>query len=273
MIRYRFLLVLAGAVFMHAPTTAAPASSAAAPAAAPARAAASMAEPEAAAIGAAEAAGSRIWRHDRAAAVVSDALVARSPRDARVRGWITEEGGDAIVVTFVDATPAALYRATVAADGKLVGGLTAHDAPVALSPFEAGAAAARAAALASKDWPRCANSINTVVLPSAPGGASAWTVYLLPGTTRADTVPIGGTHRIETDDRGTIVAQRPFTRTCVALQTDPRAVGLVISHLLDPTPTEAHVYWSLWAGKSLYVATERTTWAIESGKVSVVERR
>jgi len=137
--------------------------------------------------------------------------------------------------------------------------------------FESGAAAARTLAMDSGFEP-CSDKYNSVVLPdnNVPNN---WIVYLLPGTTKKNIVPIGGTYRIATDGK-TVISRRGFTRTCIALQNDARAVGLMITHLLDPTPTEAHVFWGLWSGKSLYVATppHGTMWEVASGKIRLVAR-
>jgi len=51
--------------------------------------------------------------------------------------------------------------------------------------------------------------------------------------------------------------------------------ALMITHLLDPIPTEAHVFWSIWAHKPLYVATppNGTIWVVEGSKIRLVERK
>jgi hypothetical protein len=151
--------------------------------------------------------------------------------------------------------------------------VAALESPTKLTAYESGAASARSAATTSK-FQRCAEKYNSVVLPAADASGTNWVVYLLPGTTRNDVVPIGGTYRVETNGAD-IVSQRGFTRTCIALQTDPRAVGLVITHLLDAVPTEAHVFWSLWAKKPMYVSTppNGTVWVIEGSKIKLVERK
>ena len=226
---------------------------------------------EAAALKAAETTGLAIYRHDQAAAVATDAAfkLRQFKKDKRIKGWITEEQSDQIVVTFIDQTPTALYRVAVSKDG-VAGPVTALETPVALTPYEAGAAAARAVALASKFQP-CSENYNSVVLPSSN---ASWVVYLIPGTTKNNVVPIGGTYRVNVSGSN-VVSQRGFTRTCIALQTDPRAVGLMITHLLDPIPTETHVFWSLWAKKPMYVATppNGTIWVVEGNKIRLVERK
>lgn len=229
---------------------------------------------EASALRAAENSGVAIYRHDRAAAVATDAAlkIRQFKKDKRVKGWITEEQGGQINVTFIDQTPSALYRISVSGNGA-AGPVTVLEEPAPLSAYESGAAAARTAALGSKFQP-CSDSYNSVVLPSAGSTENSWVVYLLPGTTKHNVVPIGGTYRVEVSGSA-VVSQRGFTRTCIALQTDPKAVGLMITHLLDPTPTEAHVFWSIWAKKPMYVATppNGTVWAVDGNTIRLVERK
>ncbi|MEP6634617.1 MAG: hypothetical protein ABJA62_10470 [Luteimonas sp.] len=220
----------------------------------------------------AETTGLIIYRHDHAAEVATDAAlrIRAFKKDKRVRGWITEERDGLITVTFINQTPAALYRVTVSNAGDILGDVAVLESPSTLTEFEAGAATARTTALALQFQP-CSAKYNSVVLPGST--PKKWVVYLLPATTKNNVVPIGGTYRVETDGN-TVVARRGFTYTCIALQNDPRAVSLMITHLLDATPTEAHVFWSLWAHKPIYVVTPPygTTWSIENGKIKLVER-
>lgn len=235
---------------------------------------------EAVALKAAEETGLNMYRHDHAAAVASDALHENRAftSDKRVSGWITEAQGNEILVTFIGGEksepPKALYRATVSTNGTLVGNVAALETPVPLTELESGAAAARAAALSSGFSP-CSENYNSVVLPVNDGPVKRWIVYLLPATTSEDVVPLGGTYRIETSWNGReILSHRAFTRTCIALHTGQRVAGLMITHLLDSTPTEAHVFWSLWAHKPMYIATppNGTIWAIDGGKIRLVKR-
>lgn len=233
---------------------------------------------EQALISAAESAGKNIFVHDRAAAVTTDALMQLREfrKDKRVAGWITEEKDGNISVTFVGPrdtpTKHALYRAAVTTGGLIIGTPVALATPEALTAFEAGAFAARSVAFASGFSP-CASTYNSVVLPANDTPLSGWLVYLLPGTTKQNVVPLGGTYRLEIGPEGTsVLTQRGFTRTCIQLGSEPGVVAMMVTHLLDPVPTEAHVFWSLWAAKPMYVSTSGGLWKIENGKVMRVER-
>ena len=228
-------------------------------------------EQESLAIAAAETIGRAIFKHDRAAAVATDAALAQRAfkRDRRVRGWVTEASQGGIAVTFIDQTPSAIYRVMVSPAGQ-AGPLLALEAPEPLTAYEAGAAGARAAALEAP-FQACSKTYNTVVLPSKAGADSGWVVYLLPGTTQQNAVPLGGTFRVEVRD-GAVVSQRAFTRSCVVLNRGPRTGAMIVTHLLDPVPTEAHVHWSLWAGTPMYVTTPGGgLWSIKQGVILKVD--
>lgn len=233
---------------------------------------AALSPQEAATLQADEVIGRAIYRDDQATAVATDAALALDSfrKERRVRGWVTEAHGDVVTVTFIDGTPAALYRASVSDSGKLVGKVEAFATPQPLTPFEAGAAAARAAALGAKIQ-ACSERYNTVVLPLDGAASGKWLVYLLPATTQHGVVPIGGSYRMQID-KDAVVSQRGFTKSCVVLENDPRALGLMVTHLLDATPTEMHVFWSLWAHKNMYVSTVQNDrlWAIHDGHIRLV---
>ncbi len=216
--------------------------------------------------------GAALYRHDRAAWLATDALMALwgSDHDARVAGWITQETERGITVTFVDRTPEALYRITVS-DAGVAGPVDALATPERLSAYEAGAAAARTVAEGA-GFEHCPARYNTVTLPAA-GDDGAWAVYLIPGTTRYEELPVGGAHRMIVKD-GRLVSQRAYSRSCIVLQNDAKAVGLMITHLLDPTPTEIHVFWSLWAKKPLYVMTPPgdMMWNVDGGTIRVAKK-
>lgn len=216
--------------------------------------------------------GADLHLHDHAAAIATDAALQLKAfrKDRRIRGWITEPRQGQITVTFIDQTPAALYRVVISEDGA-TGPVIAFDSPDPLSGYEQGAATARAAAMAS-EFQACSNTYNSVVLPASPILDGNWVVYLLPATTKRDIVPLGGTYRMEVSG-STVTAGRSFTRSCVTLQNTPRTAALMVTHLLDPVPTEAHVFWSLWAKHPMYVATaDGALWAIENGKIRQLER-
>lgn len=234
----------------------------------------------------AEATGLTIYNHDHAAAVATDALGALGifKSDKRIRGWITEEQGEGILVTIISGdaneAPQALYRVSVSKEGEVIGPPQELTTPQALTEFESGAAAARIFA-GKYSFQPCAEHYNTVVLPSDLSASPNWVVYLIPGTQDALRIPLGGAHRLELDATAQhLINERGFTRSCLVLgdpkaDTKHRPVMLVATHLLDPVPTEIHVFWNVWTGIPLDILTPPygTVWAISKGHISLVQRR
>lgn len=227
----------------------------------------------------AEATGRAIYLHDQAAAVATDAVMKlkafrQDGKRGQLAGWITEQRDEGIVVTFLssESIPRARYRATVASDGRVTGEVEALEEPAALSSYELGAARARATAATAKFEP-CSKTYNSVVLRDDREGGG-WIAYLLPGTTQHDVVPIGGSYRLDLDATGEkVVGQRGFTRSCIVLENPRDAVAIMITHLMDPVPTEVHVFWSAWARKPMYVGTSQGGWKIENGRIALMNRR
>lgn len=222
-------------------------------------------EQEQAALRSAEAAGLALFRHDQAASAATDAALALKvfKKDRRIRGWITEEKEGRILVTFIDETPAALYR--VAVVNGVAGPVEALETPAALTPYEAAAARARNV-VSARTFTPCAAKYNSVVLPRADAAADDWLVYLLPAATRLDVIPLGGAYRMEVRSSD-VLAQRTFTHSCIALHVAPGATPIV-THLMDPAPTEVHVFWSLWARTELYVTTSAGLWKVDGDRIS-----
>jgi hypothetical protein len=240
---------------------------------------------EQAALRRAEATGLTIYKHDHAAAAATDALLALGSlkSDKRMHGWITESQGEGILVTFIggdaNEAPQALYRVSVSKEGEVTGPPQELKVPQALTAFESGAAAARAFA-AKYSFQPCAEHYNTVVLPPDSSASPNWVIYLLPGTQDALRIPLGGAHRLELDSTSQhLLSERGFTRSCVVLgdpKADPnhRPVMLVATHLMDPVPTEIHVFWNLWTGIPLDILTppNGTVWNISNGHISLMKR-
>lgn len=223
------------------------------------------------AIAQAESLGRQMFEHDLAAERATDALLESSMRgDSRVQGWVTERHDDRYQVSMLGEGAVVLYQATTDARGNLAGATKVLAVPVPPTAYQAGAAAARTLALGSR-YDACAKTYNSVVLPVPGTATDAWTVYLLPATTDPAVVPLGGSYRFDIA-HGRITSQRAFTNSCIQLQRAPRGAAMIVGHLLDPTPTEVHVFWSLWARSPLYVSTgEGMVWKIEDGRIDRVQ--
>jgi len=232
--------------------------------------------PDQATLKTAEKRGLEIYIHDHASAIVSDEVVPlmTSTVRQRVKGYITEEKGGAIVVTFYGTGEGdgfyAWYRAAVGPDGRLLGTVSQYEVPQALSEYEERAANARETGMGSGFEP-CAQNYNSVVLPKSGG----WQVYLLPGTKDDDVMPYGGTYRVDTDPTGrTMTAKRAFSKSCISFRITADTKAFTVSHLLDPQPTETHVFWQLWSGMPMYLLTTQNSlvWPIKEGHIETAEK-
>jgi hypothetical protein len=235
---------------------------------------------------AAEAMGLRLYRHDRAAALATDAVRAkrRYRNDKRLGGWITEARESSVLVSFVDKSDAQartiIYQVEVADTKDGAGDVDALDPPKAMTESQQNALRARQTAVAF-DFTPCANAYNTVVLPSTNEGTPGWSVFLLPATTDAKQIPFGGTYRLDVSaDGSTVTSSRTYTRTCITFARNTRRAArekeaaLFVTHMLDPLPTEAHVLLNLTIGTVVVVMTapNRSAWSIENGRIAFLKK-
>lgn len=227
-------------------------------------------------VDAAQDTGLLLYRHDHAALVASDLLPvvpAEPGLRQKIDGWITTPAGDRVRVIFHDdADPArAVYIIDVDDDG----GSATMQAPDdgALDADAIALVRARRAAIAAS-WGRCSRNYNTVVLHRG-GEVHA---YLMPWLD--EVIPAGGHHLFVYDAQGRdLLRRRSFTSGCMDLafrdtlpDGPPRAE--LVSHALDPHPTEIHVYVSLRAPAALGVITAgekgqgtHMAWELDHGRI------
>jgi hypothetical protein len=209
--------------------------------------------------------GAQLYAFDQAAWHTTDSLVARKLPDATmgaIRGWVVEPQGDLLTVTYYGLEgdrPYAIYVADFR-DGKVVGDhVPATDSDRALSMTGRRMAAARGVATAQPPTQCVDRPFNTVVLPPQPG-SGVIPVYLLTPMVQDGAYPMGGHHELDIGRDGSVLATRDFSRSCLSIGASDlagtkTAAAMIVTHLLDPHPTEIHVYLSLWSRKPLYVAT------------------
>jgi hypothetical protein len=74
---------------------------------------------------------------------------------------------------------------------------------------------------------------------------------------------------------GRVVNERPFARSCLmmggpaaaAAPRGARPVGMVVTHLLDPVPTEIHVFTSLAARMPILVGAGGRGWQVDGARI------
>ncbi len=228
--------------------------------------------------------GRQLYLHDRAAWLATDAMLA----DKRMRklkkslgGWLTEPTALGVRVIFIskDDSPRRLYEIDVDEAERLSEPTVESVVPLTAEHL----AQLRARNLAaSQSFMQCARKYNVVVLPSSNG----MRVYLMPGFAQHGVYPLGGYHLYEIDGTGEkILSSRKFTNTCIEHQDSPKGLPEgakpsfgMFTHLLDPQPTEAHVFVSLYAKVPLMIMTSddsstRMVWSVQRGKIELIDTR
>jgi len=219
--------------------------------------------------------GALLYAFDQAAWHSTDAMLAKGLPQERmqaIRGWVVEPDGDLLSVTyygFEGTTPYAIYIADIR-DGKVVGDRVPGPDSTALSARGVRMAAAASVARA-QSFPRCVDRpFNTVILPPEPDGVVP--VYLLTPMLNAGEYPFGGHHEVDVGPDGKVVGTRDFTTTCFPMKPTREVEMVFVTHLLDPHPTELHVYLSLWSHKSVAVGTgEERIWVVSGTQIAPME--
>lgn len=219
--------------------------------------------------------GAQLYAFDQAAWHSTDSMLAKAlPQETMqaIRGWVVEPSEDLLRVTyygFAGTTPYAIYIADIR-DGKVVGDRVPGQDGRALSARGVRMAAAASVAR-TQSFPRCVDRpFNTVILPPERDGTVP--VYLLTPMTKAGEYPFGGHHEVDVGPDGTVIGTRDFSRACLPMQAPPDSAMLFITHLLDPHPTELHVYLSLWSGKAVAVGTGGDRiWEVSGTRIAPME--
>jgi hypothetical protein len=222
--------------------------------------------------------GAQIYAYDQAAWHSSDAVAPELEALARdgAQGWVVEAGeGTRLVVTYYGKDDGGLYAlARLSMDGARVDrkDMFARTQREPLSAMAMRLIGAKEAALQQAGTlARCAKApFNPVLLPpDVPDGPV--TVYLLTPQTKSNAYPFGGHYRMEIDSAGKILSSRPFMKSCFEAPNEKKAEVLFLTHLLDPQPTEIHVYMSLWIGKPVVVGTidNRLMWAVNGAQITL----
>ena len=119
---------------------------------------------------------------------------------------------------------------------------------------------------------------NFVLLPGTK--ENEFLVYFMTAQEQTTRYPLGGHHRFDIID-GKVVSKRAFTKTCIDYDkkeavkaSGKKIVAFFVAHLLDPIPTELHVFTALASQSPIYVTTSsKKTWIIqpEGQSVTVAE--
>lgn len=236
----------------------------------------------------AESRGAEIYAYDQAAWHSTD----RFQDDLKKRKWsletaqkegfsgyVVEPAGEGLLLATYygvkDGKTIAMARYWVRGSKVQRGGILREGDDPALSPLALKLIEARSSAfktaIEQKVFLCTKGNPNTVVLPPRPDGSIP--AYVMSSGVQAGVFPAGGHYRYVFDADGKLLSSRAFSKSCV--NVDARAVpkkasGFGVSHLLDPQPTEVHVFVSYNVPITLFVITEsnRSLWEVDRGKVT-----
>jgi hypothetical protein len=225
--------------------------------------------------------GRLLYEIDRAAWVTTDDLRARVPDlgAAGVRGWVVERDGTAYLVSFYagegDAR-AVLYRGRVENNRVVAGEVLPAGSRPLLTPAQRRLADARGIVARMGRTPCTASRFNVAIIPpETPDGPID--IYALTAQTENGVYPFGGHFRATVAPSGEILAQRAFTNSCLNLGPQGGGRGtpaaLAVTHLLDPTPTEIHVFLSIWIGLPVFVGIGNPprVWEVAGDRIRLVQ--
>lgn len=228
--------------------------------------------------------GAMIYAFDRAAWVSTDSLLEDVPRDqlTGAGGYVIEPlDRDTLRATYFkgQATTARAFFVADVRGGKVV----RHQIlakPEPLTPAQMILARAREIASTTAETqgyrPCTPAPFNTVVIPSADSGPV--TVYLLTPQVTNDSYMMGGNYRIVIAPDGKIVSTRAFSLSCLNLpkpdvKKDGKEAGLFITHLMDPVPTEIHIFASYSLASPVFVLTkDKSFWIVQGNRISPGQR-
>jgi len=211
--------------------------------------------------------GRLMQRLDQAAWITTDDLMAMLPaeRAPEVGGWVVTPTDAGLRVDYFgqgDMADRAIYSARIV-DGHIVESRL-HPAD-ALPSLDRTAHALRVALMLARgkmarhvDWQACTPApFNTIIVP--PDRDGIINVYFMSAQVAAGEIPFGRHYRIAIGPDGTIRSGRAFAKSCLMLPAhDPDGLkrgGLYLTHLLDPQPTEVHMFEQIASGLPLYVMT------------------
>jgi hypothetical protein len=220
--------------------------------------------------------GRLIFELDRAAWVATDDLREKRPdfQNEGFAGYVVERAADGPVVTFYGEEGGelvAMYVAKIGARGVASSRVLAREERKPLTDVQRRLAETQRATLNLDQRPCAEAPFNTAIIPPATA-ADPVDMYLLTPQVDGKVLPFGGHYLVTVAADGTVVNQRKFTNSCLDMRVDAGAAALMTTHLLDPHPTEIHVFLSLAAGKPLYVGTANPEriWVVVGDEIRLV---
>lgn len=222
--------------------------------------------------------GRLLFEIDRAAWVTTDDMRERLSRDAQaaVRGWTVERDSAGYVVVYYmlgeEEVRRALYRGRVENRRVVSRETFPPGSGPELTPMQRRIADAFNL-VTQMDARICADTRPNIAVIPPDSLEAPMDVYVLTPQIRAGTYPLGGHNRATFSAAGTLLSQRAFTNSCLDMTRNDRAAAMGVSHLLDPIPTEIHVFMSIWIGLPIFVGTgqPQRVWEVTGERIDLVE--
>ena len=226
--------------------------------------------------------GELIFALDRAGWVTTDDLVKRlgGRTNVPIKGWVVErEEGDpaTYLVTYYGdgpSGPVAWYSGRVRDHQVIDGKLHPEGARPPLTPVQLRLKEAADVARKFDKYRPCTQArFNLVLIPPASADAPI-DAYLLSPQVETDVIPVGGHYLLKVAG-GKIVSDRAFMKTCMNADlkaAGSEAAGFFVTHLLDPMPTEIHVFTSLSMGNPIFVMAGDRLWGVDGAKITAVKQ-
>jgi len=233
--------------------------------------------------------GRLIYLLDKAAALGSDALLARIPPKDHVPigGFLATRdvepsGAEKPSFTVLFFTPGdgphIAYRVRV--PFKPGARSTVEDVTPPAEPNKPTEVLIRARATALAALPKTAQPINPVVLLARPTiGEEGILVYLLAGTKTRDLAVFGKHHRVLLSADGTTVLRfEPLSKSALEISLQvarpgSKPVEMIVSHIVTDYPLETHVFVSLLHNVPVIVVTQRGTWRVDGERIEFLGGR
>jgi hypothetical protein len=236
---------------------------------------------EAAAVKAVGDRGLALYNYDQAAWHGTDAMLkdVKDPAAKGIKGWVVTPVAQGWQIVFYtdnkgtyDGAWSAIWTGTKIVEPRILEGAERTLSAEQIRLIEA------KKAVPLKNLQSCSDKpFNSVVIPGATA-QDPISVYLMTPQTDANIIPMGGHNRVDIKD-GKVVSQRQFTKGCFPMERpdgkkDNMPAALMMTHLLDPTPTEIHVFAVYTARLPLYVSTvtSNIVWeiGIKDGKPQIL---
>lgn len=216
--------------------------------------------------------GQEIYRHDVAAWVATDALLASfgaAPPPAGMAGWIVVEDGDALKVRFLQQEADVLKSAfdIIVRDGR-AGTVEAVDG--LLSAEENAQFLARQTAIANIGPLRCSRQMNAVVF--ADPDSDNWFVWLLTPM-QNDQIPIGGHYRFRISADGRTVLRRDqLSNGCFfaerPAEIEAETALLFYTQIVSKGPVETQVFLSIQNQLALVIGAGDRYFSVEGARIA-----